>query len=64
MRSKSLLLIFIFVLTLFARAQDNGPKMNPKEIKLLVDSLSAVLKRWYIYPDKAELISRTISVAL
>jgi retinol-binding protein 3 len=60
MKCKSLLLIFIFVLTLSAQAQDNGAKMNTKEIKLLVDSLSSALKRWYIYRDKAELISKAI----
>lgn len=58
MRSKLLLLVFIF--TFSAEAQDNGAKMNTKEIKLLVDSLSAALKRWYIYPDKAELISKSV----
>ena len=60
MRYKLLLLIFIFVLTLSAHAQDNRMNLNQKEIKLLIDSLSSALKRWYIYPDKAELISKTI----
>lgn len=54
------LLLLIFVLTLSASAQDNGAKMNSKEIKLLGDSVSTVLKRWYIYPDKADLISKII----
>ena len=60
MRYKLKLLAFILVLTFTARAQDNGAKMNPKEIKLLVDSISTALKRWYIYPDKAALISKAI----
>jgi retinol-binding protein 3 len=60
MNSKSLLFIFLLALTFLGRGQDNGTKMNSKEIKLLVDSLSAALKRWYIYPDKAELISKAI----
>lgn len=60
MRLKLRLLIISAFITLFVNAQDNGAKMNPKEIKLLVDSLSFALKRWYIYPDKAELISKTI----
>ena len=60
MRYKLLLLFFIFILTFSARAQDNGAKMDAKEIKLLIDSISAALKRWYIYPDKAALISTAL----
>lgn len=59
-RLKLKLCILLAIISLCANSQDNGAKMNPKEVKLLVDSLSAALKRWYIYPDKAELISKTI----
>lgn len=58
MRFKSLLLIPAFAFTV--QAQDNGAKMNAKEIKLLVDSVGTALKRWYVYPEKAELISKAI----
>jgi hypothetical protein len=61
MRHKSLLAALFFLLLLSVHAQDRGTKMNPKEIKLLVDSVSASLKRWYIYPEKAELISTAIN---
>jgi hypothetical protein len=60
MKFKSLLLVLIFFLTLSLQAQDNGKKMDSKEIKLLVDSVGAALKRWYIYPEKADLISKAI----
>lgn len=55
-----LLFLSDFLFTFGLQAQDNGAKMTSKEIKLLVDSLSLALKRWYIYPEKAELISKTI----
>lgn len=61
MPNKLYLIVLSSLLTFFTQAQDKSPKMNPKEIKLLVDSLGKALKRWYIYPDKAELISKTIS---
>ncbi len=57
---RSILILFAFAITLSIKAQDDDAKMAPKEIKLLIDSLSFALKRWYIYPDKAELISKTI----
>jgi len=60
MRLQSKLLILFFLLSLYAKSQVDGPKMTSKEIKLLVDSLSAALKRWYIYPEKANLISKTV----
>ncbi len=60
MQLRSLLFIFILSFSFYTNAQDSGAKMKPKEVKLLVDSISAALKRWYIYPDKAELISQTI----
>jgi hypothetical protein len=60
MKYKGLHLIFIFALTFSLKAQDNGARMTPKEIQLLVDSLSVALTRWYIYPEKAELMAMTI----
>lgn len=59
MKSK-LFLFLILMLALSVEAQKENAKMNSKEISLLLDSLSAALKRWYIYPDKAELISKSI----
>jgi hypothetical protein len=40
--------------------QNPEQKMNSKEIKLVLDSLSSALNRLYIYPDKATLMSNTI----
>lgn len=40
--------------------QNPEQKMNSKEIKLVLDSLSSTLNRLYIYPDKATLMSNTI----
>lgn len=54
-----LVALFIFLFTL-GIAQDPGAKMNPKEIKLLIDSLSNAINRWYIYPDKAALMVNAI----
>jgi hypothetical protein len=37
-------------------AQDRGQKLSTKEVKALIDSLTRVLNKQYIYPDKAELM--------
>ncbi len=42
------------------QAQDVGQKMNSKEIRILIDSLSDALNRIYIYPEKAQLMANTI----
>lgn len=39
-------------------------KLSSKELKLLVDSLSKALNRWYIFHDKAMLMSNTIKANL
>lgn len=55
---------FFFLLMInpsFIRAQDRGPKMNPKEIKILIDSLSKALRAQYIYADKAEIMVSSIA---
>lgn len=56
----TVLSIFVFGLIRFLPAQEADSKMNSKEIKLLVDSISKALQRWYVYPDKAALISKTL----
>jgi hypothetical protein len=55
-------LFFTMLLTkpCFVTAQNPTESMNPKEIKLLIDSLSNALNRWYIYPDKATLMVNNI----
>ncbi|WP_165930214.1 S41 family peptidase [Flavobacterium ranwuense] len=44
--------------------QNPEQKLNSKEIKLLIDSLSNALDRLYIYPDKAILMSKSIKQKL
>ncbi|MDF3028347.1 MAG: hypothetical protein K0S23_2654 [Fluviicola sp.] len=53
------LFLLLFINPDFGHAQDSG-KMNPKEIKLLIDSLGNALNRWYIYPDKAALMVQNV----
>ncbi|HTA62443.1 MAG TPA: S41 family peptidase [Bacteroidia bacterium] len=56
----SLLFTTLFAKPCFVEAQNPTESLNPKEIKLLVDSLSNALNRWYIYPDKAALMVNSI----
>jgi retinol-binding protein 3 len=57
---------FIYALALFAflsltiKGQDPGQKMTAKEVNMLVDSLSFVINEYYIFPDKAKLMSNAI----
>lgn len=51
---------FIFLFTFAVKAQENEIKMKPREIKLLIDSVSLALTRMYIYPDKANMISKAL----
>gem|GEM_PF-389790 len=53
------LLLLLFMKPCFVHAQDSE-KMNPKEIKLLIDSLGNALNRLYIYPDQAALMVQNI----
>lgn len=53
------ILFLLFMKPCFVHAQD-PEKMNPKEIKLLIDSLGNALNRLYIYPDQAALMSQSI----
>lgn len=55
------LLSLIFTKPAFVQAQDPGPKMNPKEIKLLVDSLGKALNRLYVFPEKATLMMSAVN---
>ncbi|MDP2386832.1 MAG: S41 family peptidase [Bacteroidota bacterium] len=54
-------LSLLFVKPNFVQAQDPGSKMNPKEIKLLVDSLSKALNRLYVFPEKATLMINAVN---
>lgn len=53
------LLFLLFMKPCFVHAQ-SPEKMNPKEIKLLIDNLGNALNRLYIYPDQAKLMVQTI----
>jgi len=65
MNSKSIAffaaLSLIFTKPLFVQAQGPGPKMNPKEVKLLIDSLSNALNRLYVFPDKAAVMIAAVN---
>ncbi len=51
-------LLFLFLPALIpAQAPAQPPNLSEKEIKVLIDSLSHVLSRYYIYPDKAKLMA-------
>jgi hypothetical protein len=53
--------ICIFILGYGQNQAAVGPgleqKMNAKEIKLLIDSISNALNRWYVYPKKGALMA-------
>ncbi|MCE3229050.1 MAG: hypothetical protein K0S32_3601 [Bacteroidetes bacterium] len=55
-----ILLCFIFTKAQKQTAQEPAQKLNEKGVKLLIDSLSNALNRWYIYPDKATLMANTV----
>jgi hypothetical protein len=56
----TLILLISLLLSNAIYGQDPEQKMSSKQIKLLVDSLCNAMKREYIYPDKAVLISNYI----
>ena len=56
------ILILLFSKPCYAQSTDSDLKMNPKETKLLIDSISAVLNRWYIYPDRAVLYEKKLNI--
>jgi retinol-binding protein 3 len=56
----TLILLISLLLSNAIYGQDPEQKMSSKQIKLLVDSLCDAMKREYIYPDKAVLISNYI----
>lgn len=53
----SILPVFLFI---SAHSQDAGPKLNSKDIGVLVDSVTKALNRWYIFPDKSALVEKTL----
>lgn len=53
-------LFCLFAKSVSTQAQDLGKKMSPKEIQLLIDSLSNALNRTYIYPEKARLMANNL----
>lgn len=57
MKIKNSLLILFLAFSVFIKAQDPGKKLNPKEVKMIVDSLCYALNDAYIYPDKAKLMT-------
>ncbi len=54
-------LLFLMINPVSVCAQDFGKKMNSKEIKTLIDSLSKALRTHYIYNDKAEIMASSIT---
>lgn len=52
--------ILLACLFIPGKAQDPGKKMSQKELALLVDSISANLKRCYVFPDKAILMANAV----
>lgn len=59
---KTIRFTFAIILCCFisAHAQDPVSKISQKEIKMLIDSVSFSLNHYYIYPDKAALIEKTL----
>lgn len=57
---RSILILLQIVSSIYLQAQDAGPKLNQKQIGVLVDSVSKALNRWYIFPDKAALVEKTL----
>lgn len=55
--------IFFMALALasFSQNVDRDQKINPKETKLLIDSICKVLNRLYIFPDAASKISNKLN---
>jgi hypothetical protein len=61
------LLIFLTCLSISGQAQKNkkqtdtgqnaGQKINPREIKILIDSLNIALNKYYVFPEKGALMS-------
>jgi hypothetical protein len=64
MKASSLLYLFIFAISLSARAQDDGEKMTNKELSQLIDSISFSVKNFYIYPDKGIVIEKALRAQL
>jgi hypothetical protein len=57
---KKYLLILVAPFLLSAQGPNPDKLMSQKEIKMLIDSISLNLKKYYIYPDKAALIEKTL----
>lgn len=60
MNLKPIIFYATFILTILLtnriQSQDLNEKIQPQEIKLLIDSIASAFNRIYIYPDKAEII--------
>lgn len=56
------LVILMVSVSFVCQAQTVEKKMRQKEVSLLVDSVCAALKHWYVYPDKAALVSKSIKL--
>lgn len=60
MKITSYLLSALIFISLFTTAQNAGTKLNNKQLKLVIDSLSAAINKNYIFPDKAKLMTDAI----
>jgi hypothetical protein len=60
MKIKSYLLSILIFISVFTNAQNSGTKLNNKQLKLVIDSLSAAINKNYIFPDKAKLMTDAV----
>lgn len=60
MKTRLFLFFILIFVARFAWAQEQAAKLTNKQLKQVIDSLSAAINRNYIFPDKAKLMTDAI----